>query len=425
MMMCFGTGAVVSFLWGIVTFSITFGPSPSTDDILGWGDYATVDNIGPLTNPHPAAPTITLHTYSMYQLMFAIITVAIICGAVVGKMKWTYWMAFAALWHVGVYCPLAHWIFLPSGWLNRYGLLDFAGGMVIHVSSGVSAFVLAWLLGGKVPTQAHVPHNVPFVLLGAALLWFGWFGFNAGSALSSGYVAGLAFTTTQYSAAAACFTWNLMEIAFAGDKFGMGRPTAVGSATGIVAGLVGVTPGAGLVSPMWGLFIGVFTSASCFFMPKLMKRLTGVDDVLDCFALHGIGGMVGTALTGLFANTAFSGLLPISGAFKNHEATYKGSFYGSAVQLGIQCAGISVTILYSVVCTVLIYGVLWAVAKVLGDTVYIPEDQRHTADVSQHGESAYFTGSLRKAPMAVRTPAVAEGAMEGAAAGATASTAAV
>lgn len=166
----------MSVLWALVGFSIAFGPSPSTNDVLGYGDYATLDKIDAGTAAHPAATSITLHTFAMFQLMFAIIAAAIICGAVVGKMKWVYWMAFAGLWHLGVYCPLAHWIFDPRGWLATYGVIDFAGGMVIHVASGVSAFVLAWLLGGKMPLHPQVPHNVPFVLLGMSLIWFGWFG---------------------------------------------------------------------------------------------------------------------------------------------------------------------------------------------------------------------------------------------------------
>jgi Amt family ammonium transporter len=288
-----------------------------------------------------------------------------------------------------VYCPLAHWIFDPRGWLATYGVMDFAGGMVIHVASGVSAFVLAWLVGGKFPSHPpQVPHNVPFVLLGAALLWFGWFGFNAGSAVSAGYQAGLAFTNTQLGAAAALLTWNVMEIVFNNSEKGYfkGRPTAVGSAMGTVAGLVGITPACGWVSPMWAIFIGFFTSMGVFFVPRLMRKFTGVDDVLDCFAVHGVGGMIGAALTGLFANPSYH-----NGAYQGVTgAVFKGSFYGQAERLGIQCAGISVTILVSVVGTGLIYAVLWAIAKALGDTVHIPLELQGNSDASLHGEQAYF-----------------------------------
>jgi len=389
MMMCIGTSAVVTILWSLVGFSLAFAPGGGNQDAIGWGDYATLDTLLPSTATHLAASSITVHTFAMFQLMFSIIAAAIICGAVVGKMKWVYWMLFAAMWHLGVYCPLAHWIFDPRGWLSTYGVIDFAGGMVIHVSSGVSAFVLAWLVGGKLPTHPpQVPHNVPFVLLGAALLWFGWFGFNAGSAVSAGYQAGLAFTNTQLGAATALLTWNLMELAFNGERgLFTGRPTAVGSALGTVAGLVGITPAAGVVSPMWALFIGFFTALSVFFVPRLLRRFTGVDDVLDCFAVHGVGGMVGAALTGLFANPSYQAVT---------GKVFTGSFYRQAERLGIQCAGISVTILMSVVGTVTIYGVLWAIARMLGDTVCIPADMQGQADLSQHGESAYFSASGKK-----------------------------
>jgi Amt family ammonium transporter len=255
--------------------------------------------------------------------------------------------------------------------------------------------VLAYLVGGKFPSHPpQVPHNVPFVLLGAALLWFGWFGFNAGSAVSAGYQAGLAFTTTQLAAAAALLSWNLLEVAFGGERgLFTGRPTAVGSALGTVTGLVGITPSAGLVSPMWAIFIGFFTVLGVFFVPKLLRRFTGVDDVLDCFAVHGVGGMIGAALTGLFANPSYS-----NGAYQGKTGeTFKGSFYGQANRLGLQCAGISVTILLSVVGTVLIYGVLWAIATALGDIVHIPLELQNNADASQHGETAYFGGSGKKA----------------------------
>jgi Amt family ammonium transporter len=251
-------------------------------------------------------------------------------------------------------------------------VLDFAGGMVIHVSSGVSSYVLAYLIGGPVVT--HRAHNKVLVLLGAALLWFGWFGFNAGSAVSAGYQAGLALTNTQLATGAAMLIWNLMEVVFDGETLGQGFPTAIGTATAIVAGLVGITPSAGLVAPMWAIFIGSFTAASVFFAPRLLKKYLGVNDVLDCFAVHGVGGMVGAALTGLFANPTYSNIAAV------------GSFYRNAVQLGIQCAGITVTIVYSAIGTALIYGFLYLIARGLGQTLSVPSGM--APDVSQHGEKA-------------------------------------
>ena len=339
------------------------------------------------TEVYPLAPTITLHTFALFQLMFAIITVAIISGSVAGKMKFTWFLAFVGLWHIFVYCPLAHWIFFYDGWLATYGVLDFAGGMVIHVSSGVSSYVLAYLLGG--PTVSHKAHNKVLVLLGAALLWFGWFGFNAGSAVSAGYSAGLAFTNTQFGAAAAMFTWNILETAFDGEHgFGSGFPTAIGLATGAVVGLVGITPSAGFVAPMWALFIGFFTALSVFFVPRTLKRYFGVNDTLDCFAIHGCGGMVGAALTGLFANHTYGNALYGYGDKGASATPIRGSFYGSSVQLGIQCVGISVTIVYSAIVTALIFGLLFAISKyVFKVGMAIPAGM--SPDVSQHGEKAY------------------------------------
>lgn len=311
-------------------------------------------------------------------------------------------MIFTAIWHLLIYCPLAHWIFYNEGWLFTYGLLDFAGGMVIHVSSGVSAYVLAYLIGGHHVT--HKAHNKVLVLIGAALLWFGWFGFNAGSAVSSGYTAGLALTNTQFGAAMAMFTWNILETVFDGEKgFGSGYPTAIGCATGAVVGLVGITPSAGLVSPMWALFIGFFTALSVFFVPRVLKRFLGINDTLDCFAVHGVGGMVGAALTGLFADPRYS-----NGYVTTAGIAAQGSFFGVPKQLGIQCAGISVTILMSAVSTAVIYFTLAALAKLLNTSMLIPAGL--SPDVSQHGQKAYDAQSVT-----VRTTAAEPAATEAAA----------
>lgn len=410
MMLCFGCMGVVSVLWSLIGYSIAFGPSTSTG-VLGGAADATLDQLSSFTNLAYNGGTITQQLFASFQLMFAIITTAIIAGGVVGKIKWLYFLLFVAIWHLTVYCVLAHWIFYYDGWAFKYGIVDFAGGMVIHISSGVSAFVLAFWLGRGKPHVHHKPHNVPFVLLGAALLWFGWFGFNAGSALSAGYSAGLAFLNTQLGAAGGMLTWNVMEWVLNGDKaFDFkGRPTAVGAATGAVAGLVGITPGAGLVSPMWSIFIGFYTALSVYFFPKLLKRFTGVDDVLDVFAVHGIGGMVGSALTGLFTNP-FYNTNPFSTTHvyepDKSVAGPVGSFYGNPIELGKQCAGISVAILYAIVGTTIIYWLLVLVARyVFQDTIDIPVELQSNSDVSQHGEKAYHSKTTSVASTASAKPA--------------------
>lgn len=388
MMLATGCSAVVTALWSLVGYSMAFGTSTSTG-IVGNEQFATLDKIGPDTEPYSGAATITPFTFVSFQGMFAIITSAIISGAVVGKMKWGAFMLFTAIWHLTVYCPLAHWLFYNGGWLYQYGAVDYAGGMVIHVSSGVSALVLTTWLGKPRNGGHNRPHNVPFVVLGAALLWFGWFGFNAGSALSAKYGASLAFINTQQAPAFSMLAWALLEITFGEGGWFTGRPTAIGAATAAIVGLVGVTPSAGLVSPMWAAFIGAYTAASVYAFPKLVRRL-GFDDRLDTFAVHGIGGMVGSALTGLFMDTRYS------------DGTVDGSFYGNAVQLGKQCAGITVTIVYSAIATSIIFGVLWVLAKATGTTLVIPVDLQDQADKHMHGEEAYASAS---ASTALATPA--------------------
>lgn len=403
-MLCFSTMGVVTVLWSLVGFSLAFAPNLAPNGIIGSNMYAPLDLLTPnsvvyfnqaagslqtgsLWTPIPGGTptTITTHTFAMFQLMFAIITSAIIAGSLVGKIKWPYFVLFTALWHLCVYCPLAHWIFWAGGWIAQYGVIDFAGGMVIHLSSGVASLVMAaWLnFTSPHPPKKHVPHNVPTVLLGAALLWYGWMGFNAGSALAAGYGAGLALTNTQLGAAAAMLTWNALEIV-AGEKWFQGRPTAVGAATGAIVGLVGITPSAGFVAPMWALFIGFFTVLPAFPAGHLVKRFLGVDDCLDCFAIHGVGGAVGSALTGLFANPGISAAVDMVGK------PAQGSFYGQAILLGKQCAGISATVLYTAVATSVIFWVLWALAKALGDTMDLSPENRNFPDSSQHGEAAYF-----------------------------------
>lgn len=312
--------------------------------------------------------------------MFAIITPALISGAVVGKVKYVWFMAFVALWHLFVYCPLAHWLFYYDGWLFVYGSIDFAGGMVVHTSSGISALVLTWWLGNSKARTHTRPHNVPYVLLGAALLWFGWFGFNAGSALAAGHVAARAFTNTQHGAAMGMVSWGMLEYIFGGDKWFGGRPTAVGAATGAIIGLVGVTPACGFVSNMWALFIGFFTVIPSYFLPTIIKHRLGIDDRLDVFACHGVGGIMGSLLTGLFATIEYG------------DSFVNGGFYGDGgVLLGKQIVAILVTVTLSVIATSIIFWVLQLSAWALKTDIRIPENLQSEVDASQHGEKAYFS----------------------------------
>lgn len=254
-----------------------------------------------------------------------------------------------------MYCVLAHWVFYFEGWLWKHGAIDFAGGLVVHIASGVSGFTLAfWLDYGrpkKAPRKPMDPHNVPYVLLGAALLWFGWFGFNAGSELASDTLAGRIAANTQLSASASLFMWGVMETIFSGEKgYFTGRPTAVGAASGAIIGLVGITPACAFVTPMWSIFIGVVTCVCVFGAPAALKRVTGVDDTLDACAFHGVGGTVGSLLTGLVA-------------YNPDNMALTGAFYGDGgVLLGKQIVGVLVTILYCVIWTTAIFWTLQGVA---------------------------------------------------------------
>jgi Amt family ammonium transporter len=436
MMLSFGCMGVVTVLWGLIGYSMAFGPvapiakwigdnalaapaAISSTRVIGnnqlalfsfldnlrqngWldasGAYVTWTAEGPLT---PSYFSISEQTYAMFQLMFAIITPALISGAVVGKIKFNWFMLFVALWHLTVYCPLAHWIFFYDGWLFTYGVLDFAGGLVVHCASGVSALVLTWLLGSRGRKHTE-PHSIPYVLLGSAMLWFGWFGFNAGSALGAGAgnQAAKVFVNTQFGAAMSMVTWAFLEVAFGNldDGYFKGRPTAIGAATSCIVGLVGITPACAYVTPMWALGIGFLTAIPCFFAPRLVKYC-GIDDRLDCFAFHGVGGITGALLTGLFA-TDFA-----------PPSTVRGAFYFNAPQFGIQIVGVLVTILLSIIGTTVIFYVMIALAYLLKTDIRIPEEHSDDIDVSQHGETAYkanvdksFTTIYKEGSVALRIP---------------------
>jgi Amt family ammonium transporter len=293
--MSFISLAVIALEWALVGYSLSFAVG---SPILGGTSWIGLSGVGGEPNPDYSATTPHL-AFMTFQMMFAIITPALISGAIVGRMKFKVYVLFILLWGLIVYNPIAHWVWGVGGWLRQLGAIDFAGGAVVHISAGVSALVAAMILGPREAAHAEnkTPHNVPFVILGASLLWFGWFGFNAGSALTAGGLASLAFVTTNLSAAAAVVTWVLIEIAF------KHKPTGVGAAIAAVVGLVAITPAAGFVTPLASIAIGCIAAAVCYAAMRLLER-SRIDDTLDVFACHGVGGVVGALLTGVFATTS-------------------------------------------------------------------------------------------------------------------------
>ncbi len=364
MMASYATIGVASVLWVLIGYSISFG-----NDIAGLFGGLNFFGMNGVSVEAPEGGGIAPMTFAIFQMMFAVITPALITGSIAERMRFPALMAFVVLWSLIVYYPLAHMVWSADGILFKAGDLDFAGGNVVHISSGVSALVLAIMLGkrrghGVVKTT---PHNVPFVLLGAALLWFGWFGFNSGSALAANGLAVHAFITTNTAAAAALVSWMLIDI------ITVGKPTAVGAATGLVIGLVAITPGAGFV-PVWAsIVIGLLVSPICWFFISKVKGKFGYDDALDVFGCHGIGGIWGGIATGLFASKAVN------------AAGNDGLFFGNAHQLLVQLEGIGLTILLAVVAT-------FVITKVIGLVTTLrvtPREEADGLDGSQHGESAY------------------------------------
>ena len=373
MMQTFAMMAVITVLWAVVTYSLAFGQGNS---FIGGFHNVLLHGVG-LQLAKDYAPTIPLQTFMVYQLMFAIITPALITGAFAERVKFSAMLVFMVLWAIFVYSPMAHMVWGVGGLLNaaggRFPCLDFAGGTVVHVTSGVSALVTALYLGKRLgyPRSAMPPHSVVLSFVGAALLWVGWFGFNAGSALSAGTLATSAFVTTHFAAAAAACGWS------AAEWIRNGKPSALGAISGAVAGLVGITPAAGFVTPISALWIGLIVGVCCFFMVVTVKASFGYDDSLDAFGVHGAGGTIGAVLTGLFANSAIN---PIFGAGK---AT--GAFQGNPHQVLNQLVGVGIAWSLSIVGTLVI---LFIVDKVIGLRL-TEEDEREGLDISQHGEEGY------------------------------------
>ena len=360
--------AVISIQWILYGYSLTFGPD--VHGIIGNLDWIGLRGVG--VEPNPAyAPTVPHIAFMIYQAMFAVITPALITGAFAERMKFSAFLAFTILWSTLVYDPVAHWIWGTGGWLKNMGALDFAGGMVVHVTSGISALAAAIFIG-KRKGQAHdfTPHNLPLTVLGAGILWFGWFGFNAGSALSSGALSAMTFAVTHVSAAGATVIWLVIE------WLHKGRPTMFGAATGAIAGLATITPASGFVGPMSALIIGLCAGTICY-LALHMKTHLGYDDSLDAFGVHGIGGIVGTLATGLLAQK----LINPAGA---DGLFFNGTGGGSRVFI-TQVIGIGATVVYSFGITVLI---LKVVDKLIGLRLD-NESEVLGLDISQHGESGY------------------------------------
>ncbi|QNI35978.1 ammonium transporter [Edaphobacter albus] len=374
MMQTFAMMAMVTVLWALLSYSLAFGEGNA---FIGGFHHIFLHGVG-LAPDLKYAPTIPAQTFMVYQLMFAIITPALITGAFAERMKFSSMLVFMFFWTLFIYSPMAHMVWGKGGLLNaalggRIPCLDFAGGTVVHVTSGVSALVTAIYLGKRVgyPKEPMPPHSVVLSFIGACLLWVGWFGFNAGSALSAGTLATSAFVATHFAAAAAAVGW------IAAEWIRQGKASALGAISGAVAGLVAITPAAGFVTPISGLWIGLFAGVFCYLMVVKVKVWFGYDDSLDAFGVHGAGGTLGAILTGIFANSSIN---PILGAGK---AT--GLLEGNWRQLFNQIAGVAIAWTISIIGTLVI---LFAVDRLMGLRVN-EDDERDGLDLSQHGEEGY------------------------------------
>jgi len=378
MMQSFAMMAIISMLWAVLTFSLAFDSGTS---FIGGLHHLFLRDVGLMPDADYGS-TISLQTFMIYQLMFAIITPALITGAFAERMKFSAMAVFLSLWSIVVYAPMAHMVWGKGGMLNaalggRFPTLDFAGGTVVHITSGVSALVCALYLGKRLgyPKERMAPHSLVLSFIGACLLWVGWFGFNAGSALAAGTLATSAFVSTHFAAAAAALSWAAAEWIF------KGKPSALGGISGAVAGLVAVTPAAGFVTPMSGILIGLVTGVFCYFMVVVVKAKFGYDDSLDAFGVHGAGGTLGAILTGIFASSAIN---PI---FKDVSGNVlpSGVLEGNWHQLGNQFAGIAVAWIISAVGTL---ALLKLVDVVIGLRVSAHAEVEGL-DISEHGEDGY------------------------------------
>jgi Amt family ammonium transporter len=366
LMQCFIIMCVISLQWVLFGYSLSFGPDWA-HGIIGSLKWAGLSHVGAQPNPDYAA-TIPHSVFMIFQCMFAVITPALIIGAFAERMKFSAFLIFTILWATLVYDPLAHWVWGTGGWIKNLGGLDFAGGIVVHTSSGVSALIMCLLMGKRLgyKKEPFRPHNLPFTVMGAALLWFGWFGFNAGSALAANDLAANAFIATNVAAAAAGLTWALIEWQQ------HGAPTVLGASTGAVAGLVAITPACGFVNPMNAIFIGILVALICYFAIAVVKAKLGYDDSLDVFGVHGVGGAWGTIATGLFAEKAVN------------SAGANGLFLGGA-QLWPQLMMVVIAPLFAAVMTYIIFKVVDAL---VGMRV-TEKEETIGLDLTQQSEAAY------------------------------------
>ncbi|MEW5705760.1 MAG: ammonium transporter [Actinomycetota bacterium] len=356
---------IINVLWMLFGYSLAFGP-----DKLGLiGDLSWVGLKGVGLAPNAEyAPTIPHEAFMIFQGMFAIITPALITGAFAERMKFSSFLAFTIAWFIIVYLPVAHWVWGAGGWLRNLGVLDFAGGIVVHASSGAAALAAAIFTGKRkgFGTEPLIPHNIPLTIIGMGILWFGWFGFNAGSALAAGGLAANAFVTTQVAATAATASWVITE------WIKGGKPTTLGTATGAIAGLATITPAAGFVSPSAALLIGLIAGIVCYYAISLKFKL-GYDDSLDVVGVHGVGGVLGTLSVGIFASTAIN------------SAAKDGLIFGNASLLQIQALGVFTVVIFSFIASMVILKVINALIGVR----ITDEDELTGLDLSQHSEVGY------------------------------------
>ena len=378
MMQSFAMMAIISLVWAFLTYSLAFDSGSS---FIGGLHHIFLRGVG-LTPDPDYGPTIPVQTYMIYQLMFAIITPALITGAFAERMKFSAMALFLTLWSIFVYAPMAHMVWGKNGLLNaslggRIPTLDFAGGTVVHVTSGVSALVCALYLGKRIgyPKEQMPPHSVVLSFIGACLLWVGWFGFNAGSALSAGTLATSAFVNTHFATAAAALAWAFVE------RIRNGRASALGAISGAVAGLVAITPAAGFVQPMSAIVIGLLAGSFCYFMVAKVKQRFGYDDSLDAFGIHGAGGTLGAILTGVFASSAINPIFKDANGNTLPSGVVDGNWHQVVNQLG----GVAVAWIISIVGTLIL---LKFTDLVIGLRVS-SEEEAEGLDLSQHGEEGY------------------------------------
>ncbi|MCZ7401535.1 MAG: ammonium transporter [Candidatus Methanoperedens sp.] len=360
--------ALISIQWILFGYSLAFGPDAGGHGLIGGLQWIGLNGVGAAPDPN-YAPTIPASVFMIYQAMFAIITPVLITGAFADRMKFSTFIVFTLLWTTIVYDPIAHWVWGTGGWLRELGVLDFAGGLVVHISAGLAALAAAIIIGKRIGFKSEnmAPHNVPMTILGGILLWFGWFGFNAGSALTAGSLAANAFIVTNTSAAAGALSW--MAISW---KHG-GKPNALGIVTGGVAGLAAITPASGFVGPLWAIVIGAGAGLLCYFAMHFKNKKTNIDDSLDVFACHGVGSAWGVIATGIFASEAIN------------SAGVNGLIFGNYVLIQSQIIAVIATGLYSLVVTAIILKVLDAT---MGLRV-TDNEEIEGLDITQHGEKAY------------------------------------